>query len=114
MDKLNHHTIINRAHMLFNGPLLIYVSLAKPKSVYIYYLLLVIGIAILFTSISKILGDKAHKWIYVHLLLFAPLILYVGYLGVKEDKIPYYLFSFMQAIGIGAVGHHAISLIKNI
>ena len=42
----------------------------------------------------------------------APLILYVGYLGAKEEKIPYYLFSFMQAIGVGAIGHHLISLIK--
>ena len=56
--------------------------------------------------------NTAYKWIYVHLLLFAPLILYVGYLGAKEEKIPYYLFSFMQAIGVGAIGHHAISLLK--
>ena len=53
-----------------------------------------------------------HLILNISHLLFAPLILYVGYLGAKEEKIPYYLFSFMQAIGVGAIGHHAISLLK--
>ena len=110
--SLNYHLILNISHVLFNGPLLVYISLAKPKNVYFYYLLLLLGAVISLTSISKILNNTAYKWIYVHLLLFVPLILYVGYLGAKEEKIPYYLFSFMQAIGVGAIGHHAISLIK--
>ena len=113
-SSLNYHLILNISHVLFNGPLLLYISLAKPENVYFYYLLLLVGAAITYTSISKILSNTAYKWIYVHLLLFAPLILYVGYLGAKEEKIPYYLFSFMQAIGAGAIGHHAISLIKKL
>ena len=111
---LSYYTILNIAHILFNGPLLIYISLAKPENVYFYYLLLLVGAAITYTSINKILNNKGYKWLYVHLLLFAPLILRVGYLGAKEVKIPYYLYSFLQAVGIGAVGHHAISLIKKI
>jgi hypothetical protein len=55
-----------------------------------------------------------HLILNISHLLFVPLILYVGYLGVKEEKIPYYLFSFMQAIGTGAIGHQAISLIKKL
>ena len=113
-SSLNYHLILNISHVLFNGPLLLYISLAKPENVYFYYLLLLVGAAITYNSISKILNNTAYKWIYVHLLLFAPLFLYVGYLGVKEEKIPYYLFSFMQAIGTGAIGHHAISLIKKL
>jgi hypothetical protein len=112
--ELNYHTMLNIAHILFNGPLLIYIGLAKPKNVYFYYLLLLIGAAITYTSVSKIMNNKGYKWLYIHILLFAPLILRVGYLGAKEEKIPYYLYSFLQAVGVGAVGHHAISLIKKI
>lgn len=112
--ELNYHTILEFAHILFNGPLLIYVSLAKPTNIYIYYLLILIGIGLLYTSINKILNNKGYKWLYIHLFLFAPLILRVGYLGVIKKEIPYYLFSFLQAIGVGAFGHHLTNLLKDI
>ena len=59
------------------------------------------------------MNNKGYKWLYIHLLIFVPVILIVSYLGIKEEKIPYYLFSFLQAIGVGAVGHHLINLIKH-
>jgi hypothetical protein len=111
---LSYYTILNITHILFNGPLLIYISLAKPQNVYFYYLLLLVGAAIIYSSISKILNNQGYTWLYIHLLLFAPLILIVGYLGAKEENIPYYLYTFLQAIGAGAVGHHIISLIKKL
>ena len=58
---LNYHLMLNISHVLFNGPLLLYISLAKPENVYFYYLLLLIGTAIAYTSVSKILNNTAYK-----------------------------------------------------
>ena len=110
LEDIDYHTIIKIAHITFNGPLLLYISLAKPTNIYIYYFLLLVGLAVLYTTLSKIMNNRGYKWLYIHLLIFVPVILRVSYLGIKEEKIPYYLFSFLQAMGIGAVGHHLINL----
>ena len=78
-ESIDYHTIIKIAHIAFNGPLLLYISLAKPNNIYIYYLLLIVGLAVLYTSLNKIMNNRGYKWLYIHLLIFVPVILRVGY-----------------------------------
>lgn len=106
------HKLISTFHVVFNGPYMIYIGYAQPKNIIFYWILFLIGIFLILDIIYKYYKNKMHAWLYVHLILFAPLFIYTGYLGIKKDKIPYYLYSFLLAIGIAAVGYHLIKLLK--
>ena len=108
---MNKHTLISLIHILINGPLMIYIGYFKPKDIIFYWLLLLIGIGLIFDILYKYYKNQVHAWLVIHLLLFAPLFIYTGYLGIKRDKIPYYLHSFILAIGIAAFGYHILKLI---
>jgi len=108
----NYYTMVKFAHVLFNGPLLIYIGFFKPTNIWIYYLLLLISIYLFYMSIEHIVKQKAYKWIYIHLSIIAPLLLYTSYLGITEQKIPRYIFSFIRALGFGAFGLHLGDLYK--
>jgi len=104
--------VINWFHVLFNGPLLIYVSLNKPENIKFYYLLFMMGLVILYVGMNKIMKKRGYRWLYAHMLLFSPLLLRMGYLGINGKDIPNYMYSFLRAVGVGAIGHHMITIIK--
>ena len=108
----NYYTMVKFAHVLFNGRLLIYIGLSKTTNIYLYYLLFFMSIYLFYMSIEHIVKQKAYKWIYVHLSIIAPLLLYTSYLGITEQKIPRYIFSFIRALGYGALGLHLGDLYK--
>ena len=108
----NYYTMVKIAHVLFNGPLLIYIGLSKPTNIYLYYLLFFMSTYLFYMSIMHIIKQKAYKWIYVHLSIIAPLLLYTSYLRITEQKIPRYIFSFIRALGFGAFGLHLGDLYK--
>ena len=108
---MNKHTLISLIHILINGPLMIYIGYFKPRDIIFYWLLLLIGIGLILDILYKYYKNQVHAWLVIHLLLFAPLFIYTGYLGIKRDKIPYYLHSFILAIGIAAFGYHILKLI---
>ena len=108
---MNSHTIISFFHVLFNGPYMIYMGLMKPKSKIFYILLFLIGLILLFDIGYKVIQKEFHAWYFVHLFLFTPLFLYGGYLGIKEKKIPQYVYSFLLAIGLAAFFYHLIKLL---
>lgn len=107
-------TIISLSHVLFNGPYMIYIGFVKPKSIIFYYLLFFIGLIVLLDILYKFYHQQFYAWYYVHLFLFAPLFIYGGYLGITYQKIPYYVYSFLLAIGLAAFFYHLIKLIKTI
>lgn len=108
---MNKHTLISIIHILINGPLMIYIGYLKPENIIFYWILMLIGIGLIFDVLYRYYKNNLHAWLVVHLLLFAPLFIYTGYLGIKNDKIPYYLHSFILAVGISALGYHIIKLI---
>lgn len=107
MDK---HKIISLVHVILNGPLMIYIGYFKPKNIIYYWLLLIIGLSLMVDILYRYYKNNIHAWLLVHLILFSPLFIYTGYLGIKKEKIPYYLYSFILAIGIAALGYHIIKL----
>lgn len=89
---------------------MIYIGYVKPKHKLFYWLLLLIGIGLILDILYKYYKNTMHAWLVIHLILFAPLFLYTGYLGINDKKIPYYLHSFILAIGIAALGYHLIKI----
>lgn len=104
----------NLLHILFTGPLLIYVGLKKPKENWIYNLFLILGIilAIYFlVLIANTPYSSYHSWLFIHFAIFIPLLLF---LGIRKTQTPSIIFSITLALGIAAVGFHSIRLIQSL
>lgn len=107
---INHVRLI---HILFSGPVLIYVGLVKPEQTWLYNLLGITGLFLLLSFLLKLLTQKPfsqrHVYFAIHALLFAPLLIY---LGIKKINAPDVVFSLTLAIGLSAFGYHAIRLLQ--
>lgn len=104
----------NLAHILFTGPLLIYVGLKQPEWVWIYRLLFAMGVllAVYFVYLIVTLNKSPyHVWLAIHLVLFFPLLIWVGWKGPEAPKIA---FSLLLAVGIAAFGYHLVRLFQAI
>jgi hypothetical protein len=109
---MDYYFIISLIHVFITGPLLIYIGLTKPLNIIYYYALLLLALIIIIAFIYRLFKKQLYAWLYVHLLLFVTLLLSIFYLKITDQKIPYYLYSFLVAIGIAAVGYHLIKIFK--
>ena len=105
---MNLDLIISLVHVLITGPLFIYIGLTKPANMIYYYALLLLAVIIVLAFIYRYL----HKGLYVHLLLFASLLISIFYLKIMHKEVPYYLYSFLIAIGIAAIGYHLMKILN--
>jgi hypothetical protein len=102
--------IISLIHIFIIGPLLIYIGLVRPNNILFYMLLFLLAIIIIISFIYRYLNKQLYAWLYVHLLLFATLLLYICYLRFTDQKIVKYLYSFLIAIGVASIGYHIIKV----
>ena len=110
---MDYWFLIILQHLLINGPLMIYIGYIKPKHIFYYYLLFIIGLVFAIHLLFKYLGEqKLSAWLYVHLLIHIPLFMYVGYLGINNMKIAWYYYEFILALGIAAMGYFSVKLYK--
>lgn len=104
---------VNLIHLLFSGPVLIYIGLMKPQFEWIYWLLLLTGLYVLVHFLIWIAKEKEltarHVWYFVHILLVVPLLLYVGW---KKTATPSTVYSLVLALGIAAFGYHLTRLVQ--
>jgi uncharacterized membrane protein YoaK (UPF0700 family) len=114
MTNIDFDIIINLIHIFINGPFFIYIGLVKPNNILFSIILFFLAIIIVIAFIYRYLNKQLYAWLYVHLLLFATLLFYISYLRFTQQKIPDYLYSFLVAIGIAAIGYHIIKLVKHI
>jgi len=110
----NINILISLIHIFINDPLFIYIGLVKPYNILFSIILFFLAIIIVIAFIYRYLNKQLYEWIYVHLLLFATLLFYISYLRFTQQKIPDYLYSFLVAIGIAAIGYHIIKIVKHI
>lgn len=107
---LNHVRLI---HILFSGPLLIYIGLTRPQQRWIYTLVGVVGLFLLLSFVVKFIAmrpfSQRHVYFAIHALLFAPLLIF---LGIKGQSAPNVVFSLTLAVGLSAFGYHAIRLLQ--
>ena len=99
-------------HIFFIGPFIIYVGLYEPTSPYFYWVLLFLGMYIIFKFIFvgvTIKWGERHVWFALHAIFFGTLLLYVGYNG---NTTPHVAYSLLLAIGIAAVGYHSTRFIQ--
>ena len=68
------------------------------------------GLAIIYAFYEEYSKNKLYAWLVVHFLLFSTLFFAICYYHFSGKKVPYYLYSFCVAIGIAAIGYHALKL----
>ena len=110
---MNQHQIISAVHILFTGPFLLYVGIVQPENIYFYYVLFGLAVVIILAFLNKFIRNELYAWLFVHLFLFAALLLTVSVLKIMCQKVPEYLYSFLTALGIAAVGYHIYKVAKH-
>jgi len=101
---------VNLLHVLFIGPLLIYIGIFKPQNGIFYNILLGLGILVLFKFTYLTLTQKLTQksvWYILHVILFSMIAIYVGVNKQQTIKIGY---SLLLATGLSAFWYHLIRL----
>jgi len=109
--QLTRSHYINLFHILAIGPALLYLAQAKPE--WMYSALLYSGIGISLYHLSKVYTMGLEQgWIYaLHGLVFAPLLIYIGYTK-GQTAIPQGFI--LSSIAFAAVGIHIQSLFRKL
>ena len=101
--------LISLFHIFIVAPLLIYVGVKQNLSHTFYQFLYYLGIGIillhLFKSIKKL--PRVAYINYLHVLLFGPLLVYVGY---HERNTPWFVYDIIEFLGVLALFYHIIKL----
>jgi hypothetical protein len=95
-------------HILFIGPLLIYVGLVKPQNSIFYSVLLGLGLLVILKFAYLLLSESLSQrsvWYILHIVLFAVISLYVG---IQQTNTPRIGYSLLLATGIAAFGYHLL------
>ena len=102
--------IVHLFHIIFVGGLFLYLGIRKNAAPsWIYPALIFLGIAIIIAHGLKLLKN-AHSLIsWFHVLIVAPLVIYIGRTGPHAPQLAY---QFITAAGVLAIGDHAYWLIR--
>ncbi len=114
MDHVYNHL----AHTLIIGPALVLIGM-KPEFLtqylpdYSYKIILGVGLFVLgyhlYRAYKKV-SEKgfASAWVnYIHILLVAPILIAIGYLG---KDVPRYVRELCMMLGFAAIGYHGYYL----
>ena len=104
---------INLFHIIIVSGLFLYVGVNHNTPKILYSLLFVLGILIILYhifKISKYIKEGKRIWInLIHILLFAPLIMYIGYNG---ENTPRMYFEILLMLGFSSIGYHTYLFTK--
>lgn len=101
--------LVGAGHVLVLGPLLIYLGLFDSKPKWVYNTVLALGILGTIFFAWLVIFKRERYWMIVHLLVFAPLLIYYGWFG---EKAHWFAGSLLIAIGCAAIGYHIVKKLK--
>lgn len=102
--------IVHLFHIIFVGGLFLYLGVrqnAAPE--WLYPALLFLGIAIIIAHGMKLLKNRYSLISWFHVLIVAPLVMYIGRTGPHTPQLAYKLIA---AAGVLAIGDHAYWLVR--
>jgi ammonia channel protein AmtB len=95
-------------HIIFVGGLFLYIGIKqKNMPLFMYNIILALGIIILvyhgYKGFNKIMSGK-NAWVNLfHVLIVAPLLIYIGY---NKQATPRYFYEFIFMLAFAAIGYH--------
>jgi ABC-type uncharacterized transport system YnjBCD permease subunit len=104
-------------HLLFVVPLFLYVGFTRAETPrWLYLALLAIGIIVLvyhgFKLVIRLKNRSGYSWVNaIHVLLVAPLLIYIGY---NKKETPRSSYELLLMAGFAAGGYHLFSLVKQL
>ena len=108
--SLNRSVIVHLFHILFVGGLFLYLGFQRNAAPsWMYPALMFLGVAIIIAHGLKLLKNAYSLISWFHVLIVAPLVIYIGYTGPHAPSLAYRLIT---AAGILAIGDHAYWLIR--
>jgi len=105
---MNSRTLIRLFHILIVGSLFLYVGINREK-IYggLFSVLFYLGLVIILYHLYKIYGYlSVGKGIWVnliHVFIVGPLLVYIGYNGIKTSRK---YFEILLMLGFASIGYH--------
>ena len=115
--EFDNHFWLAIMHLLFVVPLFLYVGFTRANTPqWLYLALLTIGLVILvyhgFKLIVRLSTRSGYSWVNaLHVLLIAPLLIYIGY---NKKETPRSSYELLLMAGFAAGGYHLFSLVKQL
>lgn len=111
---MDSHLLLSLFHIFAVVPLFLYVAISKASTVTgVYGFLLVLGAVILlyhgYKAWKKYVSGSSSLWInLIHVLIVAPLLIYIGY---REKDTPRYAYELLALVAFSALGYHTYYMI---
>lgn len=115
--EFDNHFWLSIVHLLFVVPLFLYVGLTRADTPrWLYLAMLTIGLVVLvyhgFKLIVRLKSRSGYSWVNaLHVLLVAPLLIYIGY---HKKETPRFAYELLLMSGFAAGGYHLFSLVKQL
>lgn len=112
---MDQHFILSLFHIFLVVPLLLFVGFQRASTPsWLYTALFAIGSVILlyhgYKLAIRISQRSGYAWVNaIHVILIAPLLIYIGYHKRETPRAPYEL---LLMLGFAAAGYHMFSLVK--
>jgi len=112
MDK---HAVLSLFHLIFVVPLFLFIGFQRASVPHwVYLALLTIGSVIFlyhgFKLILRLQAQSTYSWVNaIHVLLIAPLLMYIGYHG---SETPRFAYELLLMAAFAAAGYHLFSLVR--
>jgi hypothetical protein len=113
--KLDQHFILAVFHLLIVAPLFLFIGFQRSSTPsWVYLAIFAMGALILlyhgFKLVVRAINHSEYAWVNaIHVVLVAPLLLYIGY--HKKDT-PRFAYELLLLLGFAATGYHLFSLVR--
>ena len=111
---MNQHVVLSLFHLAVVVPFFFYVAFQRAATPdWAYWVALVVGLIVLLVHSVKgfyrYLSASTYLWVnLIHVLLIAPLLIYIGYNGKKTPRAAYELLAMA---GFAALGYHIYNIL---
>lgn len=114
---MDPHFIISLFHLAFVAPLFFYVFLQRAATPeWLYNMLFFLGLFVLvyhaIKALFKYISKSSSLWVnIIHVLLIAPLMIYIGY---NSKKTPRAAYELMGLAAFSVAGYHIFNIIRSL
>jgi hypothetical protein len=111
------HFIIAAFHILFVAPLFGYIFIQRAATPeWLYTLLFFLGLFVFvyhsYKAVFKFISKSSSLWVnLIHVLIIAPLIVYIGY---KSKKTPRAAYEMLGLVTFAALCYHMFNIIRTL
>jgi hypothetical protein len=114
---MNKHVVISLAHLFIIVPFFFYVAFQRAACPdWLYWVVFGVGLVVFLVHTVKAayrwIAESSYLWVNLfHVLLIAPLLIFIGYYGKKTPRSAYELLAMA---GFAALGYHIYNILLQV